>query len=73
MREIEQGKEKEPAAARMLGMTTAHIKISDTIAHTHTKPWNKILKRYVFILRKTNCHKLRYKIYLPIFTVDAKS
>ena len=56
MREIEQGKEKEPAAARMLGATAAHIKISDAIAPTRTKPWNKILKHYVFILRKTIHH-----------------
>ena len=62
MREIEQGKEKEPAAARMLGATTAYIKISNAIAHTRTKPWNKILKRYVIRLRKTNCHKQRFKI-----------
>ena len=40
-REIERGKEKEPATAKMLCATTAHIKISDAIAHTRTKPWNK--------------------------------
>ena len=57
----------------MLGATAAQIKTSDVIAHTRTKPWNKILKHYVFILRKTNRHKPHFKIYLPIFTVDAKS
>jgi len=72
-REIERGKEKELVVARMLGATATHIKISDAIAHTRTKPWNKILKRYVIILRKTNCHKQRFKIYFSIFTVDAKS
>ena len=72
-REIERGKEKVPAIARMLGATAAHIKISDAIAHTRTKPWNKILKRYVIILRKTIHHEQRFKIYFLIFTVDAKS
>ena len=60
-REIERGKREKT------WRTAAHKNIAYAIAHTSTKPWNKILKRYVFILRKTNRHKPRFKIYLPKF------
>ena len=41
--------------------TAAPIKISYAIAHTRTRPWNKILKRYVIISRETSRHKQRFK------------